>query len=209
VKRELDLNALETRVRRLWKDERGLAPVKQDYLEAVSRPGSAARREALAAFLDAHGEPAADADADERLLPALARRTLERLESGALREEARDPARAQAMLDEAAALDDEALGSADADHRAALAARARRLRRSVVAIYGDDPHAREHVEAAKRQLAAAPAIDTAPAAGETSATATAPTTVPTSIPTTVPTSIPTAPPPRSEPPSGTAPDADD
>jgi len=192
VKRELDVNALETRVKRLWNDDRSLSPVKQEYLEAVSRKGAAARLEALEAFLDAHGEPEPGADADERLLPALARRTVQRLGSGALREQSHDPARAEALLDEAATLDTEAAGTADAGHRAELRGRARRLRRSVVSIYGDDPHAREQVDKAKRQLAAATAVDSAAAAQDTPGDAAGPTAGPSAAASTArdPASVP-------------------
>jgi hypothetical protein len=160
VMRELDLNALETRVRVLWDDDRKLSPVKQEYHEAVTLKSAAARLAAIEAFLEAHGEPAAGADADEQLLPALARRTADRLRTSAEIEAAQDPRRAQTLLDEAAALDAQAAAAADADLRERLAAAARRKRQSVVSIFGDDPHARPQVEAAKRLLApeaAAPA----------------------------------------------------
>jgi hypothetical protein len=203
VQRELDINALEKRVKVLWDDDRSLSPVKQEYLEAVSRTGATARLAALEAFLDAHGEPASGADADEQLLPELARRTADRLRAGALREQEHDPARAAALLDEAAGLDAEALGTADAADRDRLTARARRLRRSVVTIFDDDPHAREQVAAAKRALAAdaaAGAADGSDAAAAPAAPTSPASTGPASPPTTGPT-----PSPRS--PSGTTPDA--
>jgi len=227
VQRELDVNALEKRAKVLWDDDRSLSPVKQEYLEAVSRTGATARLAALEAFLDAHGEPAPGADADEQLLPELARRTADRLRAGAQREQEHDPARAAALLDEAAGLDAEALGTADAADRDRLTARARRLRRSVVTIFDDDPHAREQVAAAKRALAAdaaadaaagaadggdaaaAPAASTSPAApaadtGIPATAADAPTPAASTGPASPPTTGPT-PSPRS--PSGTTPDA--
>jgi hypothetical protein len=174
VVRELDLNALETRVRVLWDDDRKLSPVKQEYHEAVTLKSAAARLAAIEAFLEAHGEPAAGADADEQLLPALARRTADRLRTSAEIEAAQDPRRAQAILDEAAALDAQAAAAADADLRDRLTAAARRKRQSVVSLFADDPHARPQVEAAKRMLAAG------------AATASPPPPVPSPAPTTPP-----------------------
>ena len=154
--RTLELDALERRARRRPLSGRPLPPVERDYRAALERePESPAACAALLeALLAIHGH-AADPEmpaADHELWLALARRQLDRLRPLVAREQAEDTTRAQATLDQAAALT-KAAATAEAAKRQALLTKRTELLESIVEIYGERPHMATIVARTKQLLA--------------------------------------------------------
>ena len=163
----LDLDALERRARRRPLGGRVLPPIERDYRAAMEREAEspAACSAALDAVLDVHAhtaeqgmsaaEPGMPA-AEHELWLALTRRQIERLRPLVNRERAEDTTRAEATLDQAAAVANAAATTIDPAKRAALENRRRELLESIVEIYGGRPHMADVVSRTKKLLSASP-----------------------------------------------------
>lgn len=151
LQHELDLDALERRVRRRPRPDAVLASIERDYRAAIAREAESplACLTGLEAILTIHGTEAADGG--DGLWLDLVRRQIERVRPLAARERDEDLTRARATLAEAAALAVRA-GSAPDAERADLLARRNELLQGLVDIYGTRPHAAEAVAEARRQL---------------------------------------------------------
>lgn len=152
---QLDLDALERRVRRRPRDDAALAPFERDYRAAIAREAESplACLAALEAILALHGDDQPESDGDTGLWRDLVKRQIERVTPLASREREEDLARATATLAEATLLATKAESLPDVE-RVALLARRRELLEGLVAIYGTRPHVAEAVAEARRLLEA-------------------------------------------------------
>jgi len=157
--RELDLDALERRLRRRPPDDAALPPIERDYRAALAREAESplACLAALEAILTLHGDGPPTADGDPRLWLDLVRRQIERVTPLAAREREEDLGRAAATLAQAGSLAEQA-AAAPAAERASLLARRGDLLAGLVEIYAARPHAADAVAEARRLLEAEPAV---------------------------------------------------
>jgi len=153
LEHELELDALERRVRRRPRSDAVLSPIERDYRSAVARESDSplACLAALEAILALHGNDPPAADGDLPLWLDLVRRQIERVGPLAARERTEDLARAAATLAEARSLQAEAAAAPEAE-RPDLLERRRALLTGLVEIYATRPHAAEAVAEARRQL---------------------------------------------------------
>ena len=151
--RELELDALERRVRRRPRSDAVLPPIERDYRSAVARESDSplACLAALEAILALHGNDPQQAGVDLPLWLDLVRRQIERVAPLAARERTEDLARVAATLTEARALQAQAAAASEAD-RPELLERRRALLAGLVEIYGTRPHAAEAVAEARSLL---------------------------------------------------------
>jgi serine/threonine-protein kinase len=153
LEHEIELDALERRVRRRPRSDAVLPPIERDYRSAVARESESplACLAALEAILTLHGNDPPSADVDLPLWLDLVRRQIERVGPLAARERTEDLARAAATLAEARALLAEAAEAPEAD-RPELVERSRELLAGLVEMYGTRPHAAEAVAEARSLL---------------------------------------------------------
>ena len=153
LEHELDVDALERRVRRRPRSDAVLSPIERDYRSAIARESESplACLAALEAILALHGTEPPAADVDLPLWLDLVQRQIERVGPLAARERTEDLARAAATLAEARALTAEAAAAPEAE-RPELLARRRGLLSGLVEMYGTRPHAADAVAEARRLL---------------------------------------------------------
>jgi serine/threonine-protein kinase len=153
LEHDLDVAALERRVRRRPRDDAALPPIERDYRAAIAREAESplACLAALEAILTLHADDPPTAEVDPRLWLDLVRRQIERVTPLATREREEDLARAAATLSEARALAGEAEAASEAE-QAKLLARRRDLLEGLVEIYASRPHLAEAVAEARRLL---------------------------------------------------------
>ena len=154
---ELELDALERRLRRRPRADATLPPIERDYRAALAREPESplACLVALEAILTLHRDEPATADAEMSLWRDLVQRQIERLAPLAARERQEDVARAEATLTEAEALAVQA-ESAPEEARPAILARRRELLAGLVEIYAERPHAAAAVAVARGLLDSQP-----------------------------------------------------
>jgi serine/threonine-protein kinase len=159
LERELDLDALERRVRRRPRADEALPPIERDYRAAIAREAESplACLAALEAILTLHADDPPTADVDPQLWLDLVRRQIERVTPLAAREREEDLGRAAATLAEARALAVQAEAAAKAE-RVELVTRQRDLLEGLVEIYATRPHLADAVAEARALLAAQPSV---------------------------------------------------
>ena len=147
---ELELDALERRVRRRPRSDAVLSPIERDYRSAAARESESplACLAALEAILTLHGTDQPAAGSDLQLWLDLVRRQIARVGPLAARERTEDLARAAATLAEARTLAAEAASAPEAQ-RPELLARRRELLSGLVEMYGTRPHAADAVAEAR------------------------------------------------------------
>jgi len=152
LQHELDLDALERRVRRRPRADAVIPPLERDYRAALSREAESplACLAGLEAILTLHGADP-QAPADSGLWLDLVRRQIERVAPLAAREREEDLTRARATLAEAESLGSQAASATEGD-RADLLARRRELLQGLVEMYGNRPHVSDAVSRARSQL---------------------------------------------------------
>ena len=179
IKKTLDLDQMDRRSRRR-RNDRDLSPIERDYRAAIANEekGPSACLQSLQALLAVHARPGVGAPVDEQtsLWIDLARRQAERIRPAAEAEQRDDAVRIEKIFAEAEALGAEAATAVSNATRRQLTEKRRSLLESIVAVYGDRPHAAESVANARLLL-------------EESATA------PTPQPTAAPSADPAAPKP--------------
>jgi hypothetical protein len=136
--------------------------LERDYRAAMSNEekGPSACVKALEAMLAVHGSGVAtasssegDADAEDNLWLALARRKVEQLRPQAIAEQQDDAKRIGELLAEAASLATRADIANDETARKKFAAQRRAILENIVEVYAERPHAAEAVGFATRELA--------------------------------------------------------
>jgi hypothetical protein len=153
LEHDLDVAALERRVRRRPRDDAALPPIERDYRAAIAREAESplACLAALEAILTLHADDPPTAEVDPRLWLDLVRRQIERVTPLATREREEDLARAAATLSEARALAGEAEAASEAE-QTRLLTRRRDLLEGLVEIYANRPHLADVVAEARRLL---------------------------------------------------------